>query len=234
MPIKNKNGTEYQIRKPNPLMKNQDVWDNYTTHNMELTGNSLSRMANADFSGIKVQIGQTIFQTQNLQKREIIKMDLEPSKPTEPPPLPTPTQEKNIVDEILAEEPQSTPSTIDEVMLQGKTIEKPTKVHEKLKNYKKNIMNCLLAKVEEKFDYLYEDRSFKIKYIKELAFEAIIVNESDYEMVFWTHLEYMAKHSVVYPINKTKRWWKIEKVQKAPEGYFCSCVPSSIQPSFKK
>lgn len=232
MTIKNKNGTEYQVRKPNPLMKEQAAWDNYVTHNMEFVGNSMSKMANTDLSSIRVEIGQTYKQKENLQKTEIIKIDLETPKPTLPPPLPTMSSVKEIIQDIINETP-SPQKTIDEIMIEGKTIEKPNKINEKLKNYPKNIMNCLLAKVEEKIDYLYEDRTFKLKYIKEIAFESIILSQTDYEMIFWTHLEYISKHSVVYPINKTKRWWKIEKIQKAPEGFFCSCVPSSIQPSFK-
>jgi vacuolar-type H+-ATPase catalytic subunit A/Vma1 len=31
--IKNKNGEEYRISKPNPLMKYQDLWSIYTLHN---------------------------------------------------------------------------------------------------------------------------------------------------------------------------------------------------------
>lgn len=31
--IKHKNGEEYQLRKPNPLMKEQDIWEEYILHN---------------------------------------------------------------------------------------------------------------------------------------------------------------------------------------------------------
>jgi hypothetical protein len=31
--IKNKDGNQYKISRPNPLMKNQDLWEIYTTHN---------------------------------------------------------------------------------------------------------------------------------------------------------------------------------------------------------
>lgn len=34
MVIKNKNGSEYRLKGPNPIMKNQNLWDNFEIHNM--------------------------------------------------------------------------------------------------------------------------------------------------------------------------------------------------------
>ena len=34
MVIKNKDGSEYKLRGPNPIMKNQNLWDNFQIHNM--------------------------------------------------------------------------------------------------------------------------------------------------------------------------------------------------------
>lgn len=33
MAIKNKDGTIFQLQKPNPMMKNQELWDDYVIHN---------------------------------------------------------------------------------------------------------------------------------------------------------------------------------------------------------
>ena len=34
MAIKNKDGSVYKLKSPNPIMKSQDVWNNFTLHNM--------------------------------------------------------------------------------------------------------------------------------------------------------------------------------------------------------
>ena len=39
MVIKNKNGSEYKVRQPNPIMKNQEVWNDFVLHNMDFDGN---------------------------------------------------------------------------------------------------------------------------------------------------------------------------------------------------
>jgi len=35
MTLYNKDGTVYKLNRPNPIMNNQDIWENYTLHNMK-------------------------------------------------------------------------------------------------------------------------------------------------------------------------------------------------------
>ena len=73
----------------------------------------------------------------------------------------------------------------------------------------------------------------KVTYTKTFTFENIIIKDDDMQLVFWSHLDFLTKNSVVYPRNNTKRWWKISGIKKAQEGIFFSCVPTNVQPSFK-
>jgi len=223
MPIKNKDGSIYEVRKPNPLMKNQDSWSNFTVYNMKLGESIVEKLLKKFPSDGKIKLGTTETISKKNEKFETITLDLPAiPQPTEMP-LPTlpPPEFPKVIKKINSDD------------VEAKNIQKPKFIHEKLKDFPVVVMNCLLAKIEEKFDLLYEDKGVKIRYSQEIAFEAVLLQETDYELNFWTHIETMARHSVVYPMNKTKRWWKIEEIKKAPQGFFCACKPSEIQPSFK-
>jgi hypothetical protein len=224
MAIKNKDGTTYEIKKPNPLMKNQDTWDSFQTYNLKNDISVVEKLAKKFLPDEKIIIGKTEKISNKNEKIEIIRVDAPPVPPPTEMPLPTlpPPEFPKIVKLIKSDD------------VEARDIQRPNKINEKLKSFPTNVMNCLLAKLEEKIDSLYEDKSLKVRYSKEVAFEAVILEENDYELNFWTHLDYITKKSVVYPMNRDRRWWKIEDVKKAPQGYFCSCKPSDLQPSFRK
>jgi hypothetical protein len=96
----------------------------------------------------------------------------------------------------------------------------------------KTILNCLPATVSEKLDDLYGDKSVKVTYGAKFTFEAVILDESDMNLVFWTHLDKINKFTILYPKNKEKRWWQVESTKKAPEGNFIKCFPSYSHPNF--
>jgi hypothetical protein len=224
MAIKNKDGSIYEVRKPNPLMKNQDTWQDFKTHNMKIDGSIVEKLQKKYPIDNKIQIGTTQIVSTKNDKVEVIKIDIEGvPQPTEFP-LPTlpPPEFPKIIKKINTDD------------IEAKNIQRPDKINPKIAHMPRNIVNCLLAKIETKYDSLYEDKGVKIRYSKEIAFEAIILEENDIEFNFWTHLDYITRKSVVYPMNRDKRWWKIEEIIKAPQGYFCSCTPSDLQPNFKK
>ena len=227
MTIKNKNGEDYRLKKPNPLMKNQDNWTSFTVYNMEMNGSVVEKLAKLVLEKTHLVIGETeIISSKKLGKKEVISINNKPNLPPTEMPLPTlpPPDFSRVVAPVN--------SLMEEV--QARNIKKPSKIHPKLEKMPRNIINCLLAKIEEKVDRLYEDKTFKIRYSKEVSFEAVILDESDFQFVFWTHLDDITRKSVVYPMNRDKRWWKIDEIKKSPEGIFCSCTPSDIQPTFRK
>ena len=221
MVIKNKNGTVYKVRGPNPLMKTQDVWDDFILHNMKFDPEIIKNQSIQPKKTKKIEIGST--QTIKDDFAEpVILPKIEPKKSN------STNQEFKIPD---FSEPEPTP--IPKIVEDDTDVLKPTSINEMLADYPKDIMNCMLANTSEKIDPLYEEKKIKITYVRNFVFENIIINMTDMELVFWSHLDFITKNSIVYPKNDSRRWWKIDKVRKGPEGTFFSCVPTQTQPNFK-
>jgi hypothetical protein len=227
MTIKNKDGSVYKVRGPNPIMKEQDVWKDFTVHNMNFDQETLQTNINITKKTKKIDLGSTT---------KIADLKPETPLPTVPPPPKNAMVEEEIniiqnepfeLPDFDSQEDISTENTSDEKVL------KPTNINEKLKNYPKDIMYCMLAEVKEKIDPLYQEKQVKISYIRNFLFENIIISESDMSLVFWSHLDFITKSSIVYPKNNSRRWWKIDKIKKAPDGMFFSCVPTVVTPNFK-
>jgi len=206
MAIKNKDGSTYKINGPNPLMREQDIWENFNIHNMQFSEDVIQN-TNKQTSPkkSKITLGKTITEKEADSKKEVVSIQ---SKPTP------------------VEQPKEEPKT------EINDVEKPTSINEKLANYKKTVMHCMQANAQEKFDDLYNERTVKVSYVGKFNFEAIIIQEDDMQLVFWTHLDKITKHSIVYPMNREKRWWKVTGTKNAPEGFFINCMPSQYHPNF--
>jgi hypothetical protein len=220
MVIINKDGSVYKIRGPNPIMKVQDVWDGFEIHNMKFEEYVVDDKITVPKKPGKINLGQTTVITEE-KLPETIQIQT---------PRHIEQEESPITVEVVPPPPPEKPFIKAEPT--DETVIRPTNVNEKLKNYKKTILHCLPAVVKTVVDDLYMDRSFKVSYGKKFTFEAIIVEENDLGIVFWTHLENISRFSVIYPQNQEKRWWKVDNVKNAPEGFFLRCLPSSDQPAF--
>lgn len=218
MVIKNKNGSEYKVRQPNPIMKNQEVWNDFVLHNMDFDGNVVENAEQKTKSNKK----KLVLGSEKTIKTNDIPVVLPPVKKIE--------QDDGFIIPDFSKpenEPEPTPQPKDEIL-------RPKSINQKLLNYKKDVMYCMLAETKENFDPLYSEKSVKISYIKSLIFENIIISQSDIELIFWSHLDFLTKNSVVYPKDEHHRWWKIDVIRSAPDGKFFQCVPTTIQPSFKR
>ena len=100
MVIKNKDGSDFQLRGPNPIMKNQNLWDGFEIHNMNF---------NEIIDHIKNQQKKTTLV--DLNKKEIIIEDkgkkLEKIQEKEVEPEPEPEPEKEVKPEKEAEKKES-------------------------------------------------------------------------------------------------------------------------------
>lgn len=227
MTIKNKDGSVYKIRGPNPIMKEQDIWNDFTLHNMNFDHETLQNQIYPTKKTKKIDLGSV-----TTVKDTKVSTPL----PTVPQPPPKAMAEEDIkivhnndfeLPDFDTPDPTPVPEKIDEDVL------KPNTVNDKLKHYPKDIMYCLLAEVKEKIDPLYQEKQIKISYVRNFLFENIIITESDMNLVFWSHLDFITKSSIVYPRNNSRRWWKIDKIKQAPDGMFFSCVPTEVTPKFK-
>lgn len=219
MVIVNKDGSVYKIRGPNPIMKSQDVWEGFEIHNMNFEEHIVDGKVMPQRKSNKINLGQTTITTEE-KPAETIKIDaprhVEPAEEYKVEVVPPPPPDKPFIK----------PQGDEEVVI------RPTHVNQKLASYRKTVLHCLPAIVKTVVDNLYMDRSFKVSYGKKFTFEAIIVEETDLEIVFWTHLENIERFSVIYPQNQEKRWWKVDNIKAAPEGFFLRCLPSSDHPAF--
>lgn len=204
MAIKNKDGTDYRLKGPNPHMKNQLLWDHFELHNM-------------NFEEIK----DLIKKSQNSSNKEIAKKEITEEVKQEI------KQEK--IQEII--KPQE---EIKEELIQLKKEEiKEEKKQEETPNVKKINVFCLPAKVEIYEDFLYGEVKKTINFGKKFKFEAVIIKTEDLSFQFWTNAVELEKESIIYPQNFEKRWWKVVESSKKFDGFLISCVPSSITPSFE-
>ena len=155
--IKNKDGSTFKLRGPNPLMKEQDQWEKFITHNF----------------GWKPE-GQ-----------------------------------------IMPEE---------HIVLKY-TTSNPTLTTNKFASH------CLPIIIETHIDELYGEIKNTSKYGNKIMFEFFLVSQDDLSITFWTNIK-LEIGSIIYPINKDKRWWKINRQEEKNEGYLYSGIGSDICPSF--
>ena len=102
----------------------------------------------------------------------------------DPPELP----ESKIVEKIESHDPPSIDSNI-------------TRIH------------CLPVKIEQKIDELYGETRLVSTWGNPFLFEAIILDQNDFMINFWTNIE-IESDSIIYPVNRDKRWWKVNNKQK--------------------
>lgn len=87
MTLKNKDGSEYKLQGPNPMMKNQDLWAGFVVHNME-------------WSEEKIFDKNTKYQEKPQEKKETIIDELQKTKDQEQK---APVQEKTLETESKIE-----------------------------------------------------------------------------------------------------------------------------------
>jgi hypothetical protein len=222
MVIKNKDGSIYKVRGPNPIMVAQDLWNDFELHNMEFPDDFISQNAGKKAAKPKINLGQT-FTPQENEPKSVVNISSVPVK-----------KEPEKKEEISIFQKENTPiiEPPPKEIEKSEPIEKPTSVNEKLLKYPKTVLCCLPTDVKEKRDALYGEVSTKITYGKKFTFEAILIEESDMHLLFWTHLDKIKRFAIFYPKNQEKRWWQADAIKQAPEGFIVKCIPSMHHPNF--
>ena len=218
MVIKNKDGTIYALRGPNPVMLNQDLWKDFEIHNMNFTEEHSKDMVGNKKKSSKVSLGSTV--------------TVQDSSPKEKLKIPKIEEIPDFEEEKKEEEIVQNTTPIPKIQKDDEEVERPKQISEKLRSYKKTILCCLPANVQENYDKLYGEKTVKYTYGTKFTFESVVVAENDMEYIFWTHLDKIQKYSIFYPKNEKTRWWQAVSVKEAPEGFFIKCSPSMNHPSF--
>jgi hypothetical protein len=76
------------------------------------------------------------------------------------------------------------------------------------------------------------DEVHDIKYGQQFLFEAVVVSQNDFAIMFWTNIDMINKHSIIFPQNRQKRWWKVLRKEEKGPGFLYTATPSDIQPDF--
>jgi hypothetical protein len=93
-------------------------------------------------------------------------------------------------------------------------------------------IHCLPARYREHKDALYGQRYKTIRYGNKFTFEGIIVAQEDLFMEFWTTVKEVTAGSVVFPMNRDKRWWRVDAITPKTGGLLIRGVLSDYQPDF--
>ena len=214
MPLKNKDGTVYQLSSPNPLVKSQKwVEDDLIFHNLEWKTINIPDKAEllpfvSDFKTPKVE------------------------KPSSQTPLVNAKLPKPVIEPVTVDEPVPVSVTVS---VTEPVIKKP-----EIKVQQENVvvMHCLPVVSINKEDDLYGERYKKIEYGEKFTFESVMVQREDLYMIFWTNVN-LVKNSIVFP-SKYKtgtkfgdyRWWKVGDKKERAGGWMIQAIISEDQPDF--
>lgn len=216
MTLKNKDGTVYRLKGPNPLMKEQKTWEEFRVHNMQWRSEVLPDSS-------ELQAIKTDFQVRNGFLDELDQAAADALKESTIKVVETPT----------ISVPEPTPQKI--TVIERKVVEPPRS--EKLDGSIPRIfIYCLPAFMEEKIDDVYGETIKTLKYNNPFSFEGVILDESDLTFKFWTQsdsfTDQILQGSIVYPKDKRKRWWRVQNVFEKTGGWVITAHPSDYQPHF--
>lgn len=211
--LKNKNGTVYRLKSPNPIMKEQKTWEEFRVHNMHW-GSEIQ----PDTS--ELQAIKTDFQVKN---SFIDDLDQAATEESNTKVVETPV--------IFAE--SKTESKIN--VVEKKIVEIPGS--EKLdRSIPRVFIYCLPAFLEEKIDEIYGEKTQTLKYNNPFSFEGVVLDESDLTFKFWTQSDSLTNQilqgSIVYPRDRRKRWWRVQNVFEKTGGWVITAHPSDYHPHF--
>jgi hypothetical protein len=215
MPIKDKDGTIYTLRGPDPLFDTQDNWnrDKVTLLNMKWNGIIVEDKKKHSKS-IKPLEG---FNLSTVDEPEIDNVPIELPKIEEPPKENIAVVRKPVV---ISEEPAP--------KLPPKKVDQTTA---DLLDKHKVMFHCLPIIHVKHHDDLYDADTYTTGFGKKFTFAGIIVEETDLQLLFWTDRELVEK-SIVFPYNKSIRCWRVEKAESKSGGFMYLGYPSDVSPDW--
>jgi hypothetical protein len=80
-------------------------------------------------------------------------------------------------------------------------------------------------------DDFYGNSHGVLEYGEKYLFQGIPIDESDFELQFWS-LDPVTVGSIVYRKDRGERWWKVREVMDQSGGWISNCLPSEVNPDF--
>lgn len=215
MPIKNTDGTIFQLKKPNPLLKTQDMpGDEHIVHNFSV---------------------QEVLVRYTKKKKPVAPNGAVVSTPTLPPALeeqpvaPTPAADlkpmpppKVVEHEARFETPQPVPPEPDE---EDDYMEEDDAAAQDVVS-----CWCLPGEYRQHIDNLYGETRRNLVWGEKFMLEAVILQSTEMNFVIWAQVK-IGPPSIIY-VRSHRRWWRVTGVEPHDNGYAMSCLPSETRPSF--
>lgn len=217
MVIKNKDGSVFKLRGPNPVMKSQKKWnvDKLKFINMSQKADIVEDKRNPveqfKENHNVLNIGEELGLVENQEETSIIsgKDFLKNATQSEEPEI-----------EVEIEEPKP-------------TLDVDPSIARILKERGAEYWCAPVVGEKEYTDDLYGETHKTYQYGDSYIFDAILIDESDLELHIWCTRK-ITIGSIIYKKVKQggERWWRINNVEPKTGGYLARAVVSDSNPSF--
>jgi hypothetical protein len=232
MAIKNKDGSVYKLRGPNPLMKDQADWDK---KKMNLINMGWEEEVVADARN-PVKKFETDY--------NVVKMD----------------EELGLIPNIEANATAVVPAKefiegIQETQVEDPVITEPTPVIPQMpdppEEKKQPVLNVdvrLARMLRERgveyycapaigkkvhIDDLYGNTYETVQYGDKYVFDAVVIDQSDLQLQFWCVRPITEKSIIYRKIEEGgERWWRVREVEEKTGGYLAMANVSDSNPDF--
>ena len=223
MAIKDKDGNVYRLKGVNPIMRDQADWDK---KKMQLINMKSWKSEVVEDERNPVNKFKTDFNVVDIGE------DLNLFKGPEPPQTEVVKAEEFIQDinSVIDEPkfPEVEPEPEPEVVL-NVDDRMARLIRERGAEY-----YCAPSiGTKEHRDELYGSSYTTTQYGKPYLFDAVVVDQSDFELQFWC-VRPLENNSIVYRKLRQggERWWRIREVEPKTGGYLVSSVVSDSNPDF--
>lgn len=212
MPIKNNDGSIFQLRKPNPLLKTQDTADDMNVvHNFavqEVVVRYTKKKRPLAPSGAVVstpELGPAIQEQVTLPPADL--------KPMPPP---------KVAEHEAVFDPPPAPAVEEE--------EEPYMDEDDPAAAEVVGCWCLPGEYKSHIDNLYGETRRNLVWGSKFVFEGTILESSEMGFVIWAQVR-LTPPSIIY-VRSHRRWWRVSEVQPQGDGFAMTCLPSETRPSF--
>lgn len=222
MAIRDKDGNVYKLKGVNPIMRDQVDWDKkkmrlinmkeWKTEIVEDARNPVEEFK-TDFNVVNIGEDLNLFQGPEPPQTEVVKA-------------------QDFIDDINANQEQPEPKET-ELQKEEVVFDLDPRTARLIRERGVEYYCAPAIGSKEHRDDLYDSSYTTTQYGEKFVFDAILVDQSDFELQFWC-VRPMTVNSVVYRKVRQggERWWRVRDVESKTGGYLVSAVVSDSNPDF--